>query len=217
MKAISMLPLGEMHSTKIVFNSFWNEAGIQEIDSRSVNTWESANALSLYTHAQLNAACSSCNREFLLCDNGANFHIFNSLKYFQLGDLHEARVAITTGNGVTYATKQGTAIFYTPDEHGRPSMVVLENALYLPSCPFSIISEGELASKALANFARLSVIGPKVAIVNAASSTFDLRNIKTFVQNKLCFIQAEAPRGAIHQQVLMRNLHVAAISPPWCF
>ena len=82
-----------------------------------------------------------------LNDSGANYHIFNDLEYFQgFKDLTNVNLSVTTGGGKVACRQMGTATFLTIDRHGREVLIICEGALYVPSCPFCIISQNRLQS-----------------------------------------------------------------------
>lgn len=94
----------------------------------------------------------------ILVDSGANHHIINDLRWFKgFNDLRDVTSKVSTGSGSIKCHKRGTATLHTTDSKGNKTIIILEDALYIPECPFCIISQGALGDatdQGLAGFNR---------------------------------------------------------------
>ena len=74
-----------------------------------------------------------------LLDNGSNHHIINDKKFFS--EMWDADINCETGGGTVHVDKAGNAWVQNTQTW---QWTELKNAIYMPECPFNIISENTL-------------------------------------------------------------------------
>ena len=88
---------------------------------------------------------------FFVCDNSTTGHICNDISKFIPGSICNTDRRLTTANGNSSCVQEGTARIHLTDDNGTRHTFVLDNCIYLPDSPVSLLSTRRLAEKFLDN------------------------------------------------------------------
>jgi len=77
---------------------------------------------------------------FFVCDNSSTGHICNDISKFVPGTMRDTLCRLTTANGTGSCLREGTVRVHLIDDNSKRHVFVLENCLYIPESPVSLLS-----------------------------------------------------------------------------
>ena len=86
---------------------------------------------------------------FFVCDNSPTGHICNDISKFVPGTMRDTLRRLTTANGTGSCLREGTVRVHLIDDNSKRHVFALENCLYIPESPVSLLSTRRLAEKFL--------------------------------------------------------------------
>jgi len=86
---------------------------------------------------------------FFVCDNSSTGHICNEVSKFVPGTMRDTLRRLTTANGTGPCLREGTVRVHLIDDNSKRHAFLLENCIYLPESPVSLLSTRRLAEKFL--------------------------------------------------------------------
>ena len=89
------------------------------------------------------------NSIFFVCDNSSTGHICNDVSKFVPGTMRDTLRRLTTANGTDPCLKEGTVRVHLLNGNSKRHAFLLENCIYLPESPVSLLSTRRLAEKFL--------------------------------------------------------------------
>ena len=86
---------------------------------------------------------------FFVCDNSSTGHICNDIRKFIPGTVRNTARRLTTATGTGPCLQEGTVCVHLMDDDSNRRVFLLENCIYLPDSPVSLLSTRRLAEKFL--------------------------------------------------------------------